>query len=177
MLVVVDVYDNETMKQADIKILLKPGTDGAFALGDFVLVKILGVALAAAVVLGGVSLFGGSGSAIGAIFGALMFRTSTRSGCLFACAIVTGLISLTEVPPPSPGATPGGKTWAICSRRSSAALRTQTRRSSASSVPSCLYMPSMPLRFMMNFIVSDKGFSEAVEVMSSMMESNEASFS
>jgi ribose transport system permease protein len=27
------------------------------------------------VVLGGVSLFGGSGSAIGAIFGALMFRT------------------------------------------------------------------------------------------------------
>ena len=29
----------------------------------------------AAVVLGGVSLFGGSGSAIGAIFGALMFRT------------------------------------------------------------------------------------------------------
>src|SRR5260370_31956398 len=29
----------------------------------------------AAAVLGGVSLFGGSGSAIGAIFGALMFRT------------------------------------------------------------------------------------------------------
>ena len=29
----------------------------------------------AAVVLGGVSLYGGSGSAIGAIFGALMFRT------------------------------------------------------------------------------------------------------
>ena len=29
----------------------------------------------AAVVLGGVSLFGGSGSAVGAIFGALMFRT------------------------------------------------------------------------------------------------------
>jgi ribose transport system permease protein len=29
----------------------------------------------AAVVLGGVSLFGGAGSAIGAIFGALMFRT------------------------------------------------------------------------------------------------------
>jgi len=29
----------------------------------------------AAVVLGGISLFGGSGSAIGAIFGALMFRT------------------------------------------------------------------------------------------------------
>ena len=28
---VVDVYRNETMKQADIAILLKPGTDGAFA--------------------------------------------------------------------------------------------------------------------------------------------------
>lgn len=27
----IDVYNNETMKQADIKILLKPGTDGAFA--------------------------------------------------------------------------------------------------------------------------------------------------
>src|ERR1700741_978065 len=27
----VDVYNNDTMKQADIKILLKPGTDGAFA--------------------------------------------------------------------------------------------------------------------------------------------------
>src|SRR6201995_1928097 len=32
-LAVIDVYDNETMKQADIKILLKPGTDGAFACG------------------------------------------------------------------------------------------------------------------------------------------------
>src|SRR5579859_2619164 len=30
---VVDIYNNETMKQADIKILLKPGTDGAFACG------------------------------------------------------------------------------------------------------------------------------------------------
>ncbi|WP_298258198.1 molybdopterin oxidoreductase family protein [Bradyrhizobium sp.] len=29
----VDVYNNETMRQADIKILLKPGTDGAFACG------------------------------------------------------------------------------------------------------------------------------------------------
>ena len=29
----VDIYDNETMKQADIKILLRPGTDGAFACG------------------------------------------------------------------------------------------------------------------------------------------------
>src|ERR1700741_1727575 len=29
----VDVYNNETMKQADIKILLRPGTDGAFACG------------------------------------------------------------------------------------------------------------------------------------------------
>ena len=29
----VDVYNNDTMKQADIKILLKPGTDGAFACG------------------------------------------------------------------------------------------------------------------------------------------------
>jgi anaerobic selenocysteine-containing dehydrogenase len=28
---VVDVYDNATMKQADIKIVLRPGTDGAFA--------------------------------------------------------------------------------------------------------------------------------------------------
>ena len=28
---VVDVYDNATMKQADIKIILRPGTDGAFA--------------------------------------------------------------------------------------------------------------------------------------------------
>src|ERR1700757_465885 len=27
----VDIYNNDTMKQADIKILLKPGTDGAFA--------------------------------------------------------------------------------------------------------------------------------------------------
>ncbi|MDB5500645.1 MAG: molybdopterin oxidoreductase family protein [Tardiphaga sp.] len=30
-LAVVDIYDNDTMKQADIKILLRPGTDGAFA--------------------------------------------------------------------------------------------------------------------------------------------------
>jgi anaerobic selenocysteine-containing dehydrogenase len=29
----VDVYDNATMKQADIKIILRPGTDGAFACG------------------------------------------------------------------------------------------------------------------------------------------------
>src|ERR1700751_3825627 len=29
----VDVYNNETMKQADIKILLRPGTDAAFACG------------------------------------------------------------------------------------------------------------------------------------------------
>jgi anaerobic selenocysteine-containing dehydrogenase len=29
----IDVYNNETMKQADVKILLKPGTDGAFACG------------------------------------------------------------------------------------------------------------------------------------------------
>ncbi|MDE2602684.1 MAG: molybdopterin oxidoreductase family protein [Bradyrhizobium sp.] len=29
----VDIYDNESMKQADIKILLRPGTDGAFACG------------------------------------------------------------------------------------------------------------------------------------------------
>ncbi|KGF69204.1 dehydrogenase [Hoeflea sp. BAL378] len=28
---VIDIYDNPTMKQADIKILLRPGTDGAFA--------------------------------------------------------------------------------------------------------------------------------------------------
>jgi anaerobic selenocysteine-containing dehydrogenase len=30
---VVDIYDNDTMKQADIKIMLRPGTDGAFACG------------------------------------------------------------------------------------------------------------------------------------------------
>ena len=30
---VVDVYDNATMRQADIKIILRPGTDGAFACG------------------------------------------------------------------------------------------------------------------------------------------------
>jgi len=30
---VVDIYNNDTMKQADIKILLRPGTDGAFACG------------------------------------------------------------------------------------------------------------------------------------------------
>jgi anaerobic selenocysteine-containing dehydrogenase len=29
----IDIYNNDTMKQADIKILLKPGTDGAFACG------------------------------------------------------------------------------------------------------------------------------------------------
>ena len=29
----IDIYDNETMKQADIKIVLRPGTDGAFACG------------------------------------------------------------------------------------------------------------------------------------------------
>jgi anaerobic selenocysteine-containing dehydrogenase len=29
----VDIYNNETMKQADIKIILRPGTDGAFACG------------------------------------------------------------------------------------------------------------------------------------------------
>jgi anaerobic selenocysteine-containing dehydrogenase len=28
---VIDIYDNDTMKQADIKVLLRPGTDGAFA--------------------------------------------------------------------------------------------------------------------------------------------------
>jgi anaerobic selenocysteine-containing dehydrogenase len=32
-LAVVDIYDNDTMKQADVKILLRPGTDGAFAAG------------------------------------------------------------------------------------------------------------------------------------------------
>jgi anaerobic selenocysteine-containing dehydrogenase len=32
-LAVIDVYNNESMKQADIKILLRPGTDGAFACG------------------------------------------------------------------------------------------------------------------------------------------------
>jgi anaerobic selenocysteine-containing dehydrogenase len=30
-IVVVDIYDNPTMKQADVKVLVKPGTDGAFA--------------------------------------------------------------------------------------------------------------------------------------------------
>jgi anaerobic selenocysteine-containing dehydrogenase len=30
---VVDIYDNDTMKQADIRIILRPGTDGAFACG------------------------------------------------------------------------------------------------------------------------------------------------
>src|SRR6266566_3668644 len=29
----IDVYNNDTMKQADIKIVLRPGTDGAFACG------------------------------------------------------------------------------------------------------------------------------------------------
>jgi anaerobic selenocysteine-containing dehydrogenase len=29
----IDVYDNDTVKQADIKIILRPGTDGAFACG------------------------------------------------------------------------------------------------------------------------------------------------
>jgi len=29
----IDVYNNDTMKQADVKILLRPGTDGAFACG------------------------------------------------------------------------------------------------------------------------------------------------
>ena len=29
----IDVYNNDTMKQADIKIMLRPGTDGAFACG------------------------------------------------------------------------------------------------------------------------------------------------
>ena len=29
----VDIYNNDTMKQADIKIILRPGTDGAFACG------------------------------------------------------------------------------------------------------------------------------------------------
>jgi anaerobic selenocysteine-containing dehydrogenase len=29
----VDIYDNDTMKQADIRIILRPGTDGAFACG------------------------------------------------------------------------------------------------------------------------------------------------
>jgi anaerobic selenocysteine-containing dehydrogenase len=32
-IVAVDVYDNATMKQADIKLILKPGTDGALACG------------------------------------------------------------------------------------------------------------------------------------------------
>ncbi|MDB5653490.1 MAG: molybdopterin oxidoreductase family protein [Tardiphaga sp.] len=32
-LAVIDIYDNDSMKQADIKILLRPGTDGAFAAG------------------------------------------------------------------------------------------------------------------------------------------------
>lgn len=30
---VVDIYENDTMKQADIKIVVRPGTDGAFACG------------------------------------------------------------------------------------------------------------------------------------------------
>ena len=30
---IVDIYDNDSMKQADIKIILRPGTDGAFACG------------------------------------------------------------------------------------------------------------------------------------------------
>ena len=30
---VIDIYDNDSMKQADIKIILRPGTDGAFACG------------------------------------------------------------------------------------------------------------------------------------------------
>ncbi|KIZ39585.1 MULTISPECIES: molybdopterin oxidoreductase family protein [Rhodopseudomonas] len=30
---VIDIYNNDTMKQADIKIILRPGTDGAFACG------------------------------------------------------------------------------------------------------------------------------------------------
>ncbi|MDB5521227.1 MAG: dehydrogenase [Tardiphaga sp.] len=30
---VIDIYDNDSMKQADIKIVLRPGTDGAFACG------------------------------------------------------------------------------------------------------------------------------------------------
>jgi anaerobic selenocysteine-containing dehydrogenase len=30
-IVVIDIYDTPTMKQADVKVLLKPGTDGAFA--------------------------------------------------------------------------------------------------------------------------------------------------
>jgi anaerobic selenocysteine-containing dehydrogenase len=29
----IDIYDNDTMKQADIRIILRPGTDGAFACG------------------------------------------------------------------------------------------------------------------------------------------------
>jgi anaerobic selenocysteine-containing dehydrogenase len=29
----IDIYNNDTMKQADIKVLLRPGTDGAFACG------------------------------------------------------------------------------------------------------------------------------------------------
>ena len=29
----IDIYNNDTMKQADIKIILRPGTDGAFACG------------------------------------------------------------------------------------------------------------------------------------------------
>src|SRR5260370_16221942 len=29
----IDIYNNDTVKQADIKIILRPGTDGAFACG------------------------------------------------------------------------------------------------------------------------------------------------
>jgi anaerobic selenocysteine-containing dehydrogenase len=32
-LAVIDVYNNDTMKQADVRILVRPGTDGAFACG------------------------------------------------------------------------------------------------------------------------------------------------
>ena len=32
-IVAVDVYDNATMKQADVKLLVRPGTDGALACG------------------------------------------------------------------------------------------------------------------------------------------------
>ena len=56
----------------------------------------------AAVVLGGVSLFGGSGSAIGAIFGALMFRTI--GDLLF----VFNLDPLWQPLFPGPGAARGG---------------------------------------------------------------------
>ena len=110
----------------------------------------------AAVVLGGVSLFGGSGSAIGAIFGALMFRTigdllfvfnveplwqPLFQGVVLVAAVCLGSVRLLRDPQPArpvwltrvPAARSGSALGSMVRRDAGASTRRSRRRSAASS--------------------------------------------